>query len=93
MVINARAPNDKYFTSLTFYDQAGYILSKADIYISNTTWALNQDGTVTVSINCGEDAMNNVDTAGQSYQYISRQYGASKAVIDGDIEFTMPMKK
>jgi hypothetical protein len=93
MVMNSQAPNDKYFSSLTFYDQAGYILAKGDNYISNTTWKLNKDDSLTISMNCGADAINNIDTAGQDYQYISRHYGAGKAVIDGDIDLTMTTKK
>jgi hypothetical protein len=41
-------------------------------------------------MNCGDDAINNIDTAGQDYQYISRHYGAGKAVIDGEIDLTKP---
>jgi hypothetical protein len=93
MVMNSQVPNDKYFSSFTFYDQAGYILAKGDNYLSNTTWDLNKDGSLTVSMNCGADAINNIDTAGQDYQYISRHYGAGKAVIDGDIDLTQPTKK
>ena len=78
MIMNSEAPNDKYFSSFTFYNQAGYILAKVDNYISNTMWKLNKDGSLTISINCGDDAINNVDTAGQGYQYITRHYGAGK---------------
>jgi hypothetical protein len=93
MVMNSEAPNDKYFSSLTFYDQAGYILAKGDNHISNTTWKLSKDDSLTISMNCGDGAINNIDTAGQDYQYISRHYGAGKAVIDGDIDLTLTIKK
>lgn len=90
MVMNSPAPNDKYFTSLSNNNHPGYILSKGDIYISNTTWKPNADGSITISMNCGDDAINNVDTAGQDFQYTARHYGASKAVIDGDIDLSKP---
>ena len=48
---------------------------------------------VSVSLNYGDDAINNIDTARQDYQYLSRHYGRGKAVIDGDIDLTQPTMK
>lgn len=53
--------------------------------ISSCTWTPNADGTITVSCNCGDDAMNHRDTEGQDVSFTLRCYGVSQAVVDGKI--------
>jgi hypothetical protein len=74
-------PKATEFFSFTLYDTAGFLMD-GNTVINSRDMVANQDGTYTVSINCGEDAINNisapadVDTIG----YAWRVYGASKEV-------------
>lgn len=74
-------PNAEEFFSFTLYDTAGFLMDGKTI-INSRDMAANKDGTYTVSINCGDDAVNNisapsdVDTIG----YAWRVYGASEEV-------------
>ncbi len=74
-------PKATEFFSFTLYDTAGFLMD-GNTVINSRDMMANQDGTYTVSINCGEDAINNisapadVDTIG----YAWRVYGASKEV-------------
>jgi len=74
-------PKATEFFSFTLYDTDGYLMDGNTI-INSRNMTANQDGTYTVSINCGEDAINNisapadVDTIG----YAWRVYGASEEV-------------
>jgi len=45
-------------------------------------WTPNKDGTITISFNCGEDAINNITTKGKDYMFTSRYYGVTQAIID-----------
>jgi hypothetical protein len=74
-------PKASEFFSFTLYDTDGYLMD-GNTVINSREMTANQDGTYTVSINCGEGAINNisapadVDTIG----YAWRVYGASKEV-------------
>ena len=74
-------PNAKEFFSFTLYDTSGFLMDGNTI-INSRDMTANEDGTYTVSINCGDDAINNIsapadfDTIG----YAWRVYGASEEV-------------
>jgi hypothetical protein len=74
-------PKASEFFSFTLYDTDGYLMD-GNTVINSRDMMANQDGTYTVSISCGDDAINNisapadVDTIG----YAWRVYGASKEV-------------
>ena len=74
-------PKATEFLSFTLYDTDGYLMDGNTI-VNSRDMKRNQDGTYTVSINCGDDAVNNIsappdpDTIG----YAWRVYGASGEV-------------
>ena len=74
-------PKATEFFSFTLYDTAGYLMDGHTV-INGRDMVSNPDGTYTVSINCGDDAINNIsapadiDTIG----YAWRVYGASEDV-------------
>jgi len=76
-------PQADEFFSFTLYDTDGYLMDGNTI-INSRDMVANADGSYTVSINCGDDAINNIsapsniDTIG----YAWRVYGASKQVED-----------
>ena len=49
--------------------------------INSHSWDKNQDGTITVSFNCGEKANNNIDTKGNGFTFTTRHYGVNPNVI------------
>ena len=51
------------------------------------------DGTITVSFNCGDNALNNIDTRGQKFSFTMRYYGVSQEVIDGKIDPTVTISR
>jgi hypothetical protein len=76
-------PKASEFFSFTLYDTDGYLMDGKTI-INSRDMTPNQAGTYTVSINCGDEAINNIaapanlDTIG----YAWRVYGASEQVED-----------
>lgn len=76
-------PKNRFFTSITAYDMEKYLIPGAKAQNSHF-WDTNADGTVTVSFNCGDSAINNIDTSGQDFTITTRHYGATQAVIDAD---------
>jgi len=77
-------PESKYFTSITAYDKDRYLIEGVK-NVNSHTWQKNDDGTITVSFNCGTDAINNIDTKGQDFSFTMRYYGVSQKVFDGKI--------
>ena len=77
-------PDSKYFTSITTYDKERYLIEGA-VNVNSQRWTANEDGTITVSFNCGDDAPNNIDTQGQDFSFTLRYYGVSQKVIDGEV--------
>ena len=47
-------PDNKYFTSITLYDETGYMIDSSRFSINSYEWDKNTDGTVTISFNCGD---------------------------------------
>jgi hypothetical protein len=84
-------PQSKYFTSLTAYDGDRYLIDGVK-NVNSHRWDKNDDGSITVSFNCGDDALNNIDTNGQDFSFTMRYYGVSQAVVDGDIAPEMTVK-
>jgi len=77
-------PKSKFFTSITAYDKARYLIEGVK-NVNSHSWQKNTDGTITVSFNCGEKALNNIDTKGQEFSFTMRYYGVSQKVFDGKI--------
>ncbi|GEA59758.1 hypothetical protein [Vibrio comitans] len=73
-------PKNKFFTSITAYDQDKYLMEGVKNVNSNT-WETNGDGTITVSFNCGETAKNNIDTQGNDFTFTTRHYGVNPSII------------
>ena len=77
-------PESRYFTSVTAYDEARYLIDGVK-HVSSHTWTKNNNGTITVSFNCGNTAINNIDTKGHDFSFTMRYYGVSQKVIDGKV--------
>ena len=77
-------PESKYFTSITAYDESRYLIDGVK-HVSSNSWIENKDGTITVSFNGGENAINNIDTHGQDFSFTVRYYGVSQKVMDGKV--------
>ncbi len=85
-------PKSVYFTSVTPYDYGRYLMEGVK-NVNSHTWKVNGDGTITVSFNCGDDAINNIDTKGERFSFTMRYYGVSQKVIDGEIAPTRTVIK
>jgi len=79
---------DTFFTSFTIYDTDGYLV-EGDSHINSYTWKSDEDGSTTIHFNC-EGAVNNITSGGNEFNYIVRNYGASQAVIDQEINPIIP---
>jgi hypothetical protein len=77
-------PDNRYFTSITLYDKTGYMIDSARFSINSYEWDRNSDGTVTISFNCGEAAINNLSTDGRDFNYTVRNYGVTQRVADDE---------
>jgi len=77
-------PESKYFTSVTAYSQDRYLIEGVK-NVNSHTWKENINGSVTVSFNCGQTAINNIDTKGNDFTFTMRYYGLSQKVMDGKI--------
>ena len=75
---------DAFFTSFTVYDTSGYLM-EGNSHINSYTWESADDGSTTVHFNC-EGKVNNISSNGAEFNFIVRDYGASQAVIDGEIK-------
>lgn len=82
--VNFEEPDNKYFTSITLYDERGYMIDSSRFSINSYEWDKNVDGTVTINFNCGDDAINNLTTDGQDFNYSVRNYGATQRVADDE---------
>ena len=77
-------PDNKYFTSITLYDEAGYMIDSSRFSINSYEWDKNSDGSVTISFNCSHEAINNLVTDGQDFNYTVRNYGVTQRVVDDE---------
>ena len=74
-------PKNRAFWSITVYDKAGFMFNDlANLSSNNAT--PNGDGTYTISFGCGEDALNNIETANDSgvFNLAVRHYQPSEIV-------------
>lgn len=83
-------PNNKYFTSVTLYDEVGYMIDSSRFSINSYEWDKNSDNTVTINFNCGDDAVNNLKTNGQDFNYTIRNYGVTQRVTNDDFGGRQP---
>jgi hypothetical protein len=74
-------PKATEFFSFTLYDTDGYLMD-GETVINSRDMSPNQDGTYTVSINCGDAAINNISAPADlgTIGYAWRVYGASEEV-------------
>jgi hypothetical protein len=74
-------PHAEEFFSFTLYDTAGYLMDGNTI-VNSRDMTANDDGTYTVSINCGDDAISNISAPPdiETIGYAWRVYGASEEV-------------
>jgi hypothetical protein len=70
------------FFSFTMYDDSGYLMD-GNTSINSYNMDKNEDGTYTVSFNCGDQAINNITSTGREFNYIVRTYAASEIVKSG----------
>ncbi|RJG42135.1 DUF1254 domain-containing protein [Motilimonas pumila] len=79
-------PKNQAFLSITVYNGAGFMFND-HANISTETAKYNQDGTLTFSFGCGEDAVNNITTTDGNdtgkFNLGIRHYTPSKVVMDG----------
>jgi len=84
-------PQSVYFSSITVYDAQRYLFEDEDIKsVNSNTWVVNSDNTVTVSFNCGDDAINNINTKGQDFTFTVRYYGVTAPVIEANNKDAVP---
>ncbi len=77
-------PLAEEFWSFTLYDSDGWLLPVDEKNVLNSRDAVpNKDGTYTVRFNCGEDAVNNLQTDEKVYGFAWRVYGSSYKVKAG----------
>jgi hypothetical protein len=69
------------FFSFTLYDTDGYLMD-GNTVINSRDMTANADGTYTVSLGCGDDAINNISAPAEvaTIGYAWRVYGASEEV-------------
>ena len=84
-------PESVYFSSFTAYNAQRYLFEDEDVKsVNSNTWTVNNDNTVTVSFNCGDDALNNIDTKGQDYTFTARYYGVTEQVLAANNKDAVP---
>ena len=84
-------PQSVYFSSITVYNESRYLFEDEEILnVNSNSWTVNDDNTVTISFNCGEDAVNNINTKGQDFTFTVRYYGVTEAVIQANNKYAVP---
>ena len=84
-------PESVYFSSITAYNAQRYLFEDEDVKsVNSNTWTVNSDNTVTVSFNCGDDALNNITTKGQDYTFTVRYYGVTEPVLRANQKNSVP---
>ena len=77
-------PKNRAFWSITVYNKKGFMFNDVASMSSHTATP-NSDGTYTVSLGCGDKALNNIKTKNDTgtFNFVIRHYQPSQAVIDG----------
>ena len=78
-------PESVYFSSITVYNMQRFLFENENVKNFNSNWwIVNQDNTITISFNCGDDAINNITTNGEDFTFTTRFYGATPQVIQAN---------
>ena len=87
-------PENKAFWSITVYDKNGFMFDDLANFSSNTAKP-NEDGTYTISLGCGEGAINNlkIDNSTNYFNLGIRHYQPSKRVVEDDYRLLPLLKK
>jgi hypothetical protein len=87
-------PDNGAFWSFTIYDQNGFMFDDV-AHMSSDIATANEDGTYTVNMGCGEDALNNLPISNDSgmFNFIVRHYIPSERVKFGGYRLMPQMQK
>jgi hypothetical protein len=87
-------PDNGAFWSFTVYDQNGFMFDDV-AHMSSDIATANEDGTYTVNMGCGEDALNNLPISNDSgmFNFIVRHYIPSERVKFGGYRLMPQMQK
>jgi len=78
-------PESIYFSSITVYNMERFLFDDEKVKNFNSNWwEVNKDNTITISFNCGNDAMNNITTGGKDFTFTTRFYGVTPQVMQGN---------
>jgi hypothetical protein len=87
-------PGNGAFWSFTVYDENGFMFDDV-AHMSSDIATPNEDGTFTVNMGCGADALNNIPIVNNSgiFNFVVRHYIPSERVISEGYRLAPKMKK